>query len=108
MPTIKAAILLCFLLAATLAQAQQPSNPPPILPCGTLGHGDDLPCLKDGKIVVKRSGNYVPYTPLSPDAAAALAAAEKETSESEPPSTTIPKPPASEVKPYKTNEPTSA
>lgn len=103
-PTLIAATLLFLFLAAILVHAQQPSNPPPILPCGTKGLGDDLPCLKDGKIVVKRSGNYVPYTPLSPDAAAALAAAEKQATQTEPPSTTIPKPSAPEVKPYKTNE----
>ena len=105
MPSLKTVVLLWSVLTATLLHAQQPSNPPPILPCGTKGLGDDLPCLKDGKIVVKRSGNYVPYTPLSPEAAAALAAAEKQATETEPPNTTIPKPSAPEVKPYKTNEP---
>jgi hypothetical protein len=107
MMTLKAAIFLWFVLTASLVHAQQPSNPPPMLPCGTLGHGDDLPCLKDGKIVVKRSGNYVPFTPLSPDAIAALADAKKQATETEPPITTIPKPPARDVKPYKTNEPPS-
>ena len=107
MPTFKAAIVLWFVLTATLVHAQQPSNLPPILPCGTKGLGDDLPCFKDGKIVVKRSGNYVPFTPLSPEATAALAAAEKQATETEPPSTTIPKSPAPEVKPYKTNGPPS-
>ena len=104
MPTIKTAIVLWFFLAGTLAHAQQPSNPPPILPCGTGSLGDDLPCLKDGKIVVRRSGNYVPYIPLSPEAAAALAAPEKGATVTEPPTTTVPKPTFPQVRPYKVNE----
>jgi len=52
--------------------------------------------LKDGKIVVKNSGNFVPHTPLSPDGAAALAAAERSATGT--PSTTIPKPPTPEIK----------
>ena len=102
MLTLTAGNLLLFFLTATLVHAQKPSDPPPILPCGTIGLGDDLPCLKDGKIVVKNSGNYVPHTPLSPDAAAALAAAEKAANGT--PTTTIPKSPTPEVKPYKTDE----
>src|SRR6266849_3165302 len=63
---MKTLIFFLFLGTSISTYAQSAGAPPPPAPCGQKGVPDNVPCLKDGKLINTNSPVTVPHTPLTP------------------------------------------